>query len=62
MKKIKKIKIKANGKVKSIPENFIALAHSFKSLYLPVPTMSLELNLLFATTNFLLNDYPPPIK
>ena len=31
-------------------------------LYLPVPTISLELNFFLATTNLSFNGYPPPMK
>ena len=43
MKKIKKIKIKANGKIKSIPENY-KLLDFLKKLNIPVKKVAIELN------------------
>ena len=43
MKKIKKIKIKANGKVKSIPDNY-KIADLIKNLKIPIKKVAIELN------------------
>ena len=46
----------------SASEAFIALAVSEKLLYLPVPTINLDLSILPATFKNLFSIYPPPIK
>jgi len=43
MKKIKKIKIKANGKIKLIPDNS-KLSDLLKSLKIPIKKVAIELN------------------
>ncbi len=43
MKKIKKIKIKANGKIKLIPDNF-KMSDLLKSLKIPIKKVAIELN------------------
>ena len=43
MKKIKKIKIKVNGKVKSISENY-KLSDLIKTLNIPLKKVAIELN------------------
>ena len=43
MTKIKKIKIKANGKIKSIPENY-KMSDLVKNLKIPVKKVAIELN------------------
>ena len=43
MKKIKKIKIKANGKVKSIPENY-KVSDLINYLNIPIKKVAIELN------------------
>ena len=43
MKKIKKIKIRANGKVKSIPENYKVL-DLINYLKIPIKKVAIELN------------------
>tara|TARA_B100000900_G_scaffold408101_1_gene421846 strand:- start:1590 stop:1808 length:219 start_codon:yes stop_codon:yes gene_type:complete len=43
MTKIKKIKIKVNGKIKSIPENYKMLV-LVKNLKIPVKKVAIELN------------------
>ncbi len=43
MKKIKKIKIKANGKIKSIPGNY-KMSDLIKNLKIPIKKVAIELN------------------
>jgi|TARA_B100001057_G_scaffold444930_1_gene482258 thiamine biosynthesis protein ThiS len=43
MTKIKKIKIKANGKIKSVPENY-KMSDLVKNLKIPVKKVAIELN------------------
>ena len=43
MKKIKKIKIKVNGKFKSIPENYM-ITDLVKDLKIPLKKVAIELN------------------
>ena len=43
MKKIKKIKIKANGKIKLIPENY-KMSDLVKNLNIPLKKVAIELN------------------
>jgi sulfur carrier protein len=43
MKKIKKIKIKANGKIKLIPDNS-KMSDLLKSLKIPIKKVAIELN------------------
>ena len=43
MKKIKKIKIRANGKFKSIPENY-KISDLVKDLKIPLKKVAIELN------------------
>ena len=43
MKNIKKIKIRANGKIKSIPENY-KMSDLVKNLKIPVKKVAIELN------------------
>ena len=43
MKKIKKIKIKANGKIKSIPENY-KMSDLINKLKIPIKKVAIELN------------------
>jgi len=43
MKKVKKIKIKANGKTKSIPENY-KMSDLIKILNIPLKKVAIELN------------------
>ena len=43
MKKIKKIKIKANGQIKSIPENY-RMSDFVKNLNIPIKKVAIELN------------------
>ena len=43
MKKIKKIKIKANGKIKSIPYNY-KMSDLIKNLKIPIKKVAIELN------------------
>ena len=43
MKKIKKIKIKVNGKFKSIPDNYI-ITDLVKDLKIPLKKVAIELN------------------
>ena len=44
MKKIKKIKIKANGKTKSVPKNY-KMSDLLKNLNIPIKKVAIELNL-----------------
>ena len=44
MKKIKKIKIKANGKIKSVPGNY-KMSDLLKDLNIPIKKVAIELNL-----------------
>ena len=44
MKKIKKIKIKANGKIKSIPDNY-KMSDLINKLKIPIKKVAIELNL-----------------
>ena len=43
MKKIKKIKIKVNGKFKSVPENY-KISDLVKDLKIPIKKVAIELN------------------
>ena len=43
MKKIKKIKIKANGKIKSIPDNY-KMSDLINKLKIPIKKVAIELN------------------
>ena len=43
MKKIKKIKIKANGKIKSIPDNY-KMSELINKLKIPIKKVAIELN------------------
>ena len=43
MKKIKKIKIKANGKIKSVPGNY-KMSDLLKDLNIPIKKVAIELN------------------
>ena len=43
MKKIKKIKIKVNGKFKSIPDNY-KISNLVKELKIPLKKVAIELN------------------
>ena len=43
MKKIKKIKIKVNGKFKSVPENY-KISDLVKDLKIPLKKVAIELN------------------
>ena len=43
MKKIKKIKIRANGKIKYIPENY-KMSDLVKNLNIPIKKVAIELN------------------
>ena len=43
MKKIKKIKIKANGKIKFIPDNY-KMSDLIKNLKIPIKKVAIELN------------------
>ena len=43
MKKIKKIKIKVNGKLKSVPENY-KISDLVKDLKIPLKKVAIELN------------------
>ncbi len=43
MKKIKKIKIKVNGKLKSVPENY-KISDLVKDLKIPLQKVAIELN------------------
>ena len=43
MKKIKKIKIKANGKIKFIPNNY-KMSDLIKNLKIPIKKVAIELN------------------
>jgi sulfur carrier protein len=43
MKKIKKIKIKVNGKIKSVPENY-KISDLVKDLKIPLKKVAIELN------------------
>ena len=43
MKKIKKIKIKANGKIKSIPDNY-KMSDLVNKLKIPIKKVAIELN------------------
>ena len=43
MKKIKKIKIKLNGKVKTVNEN-LKIIHVIKNLKIPIKKVAIELN------------------
>ena len=43
MKNIKKIKIRANGKIKSIPENY-KMSDLVKNLNIPIRKVAIELN------------------
>ena len=43
MKNIKKIKIRANGKIKSIPENY-KMSDFVKNLNIPIKKVAIELN------------------
>ena len=43
MKKIKKIKIKANGKIKSIPDNY-NMSDLINKLKIPIKKVAIELN------------------
>jgi thiamine biosynthesis protein ThiS len=43
MKKIKKIKIKANGRIKFIPENY-KVSDFVKNLNIPIKKVAIELN------------------
>ncbi len=43
MKKIKKIKIKANGKIKSIPDNYM-MSDLINKLKIPIKKVAIELN------------------
>ncbi len=43
IKKIKKIKIKANGKIKSIPENY-KMSDLINKLKIPIKKVAIELN------------------
>ena len=43
MKKIKKIKIKANGKIKSIPDNY-KMSDLIKILKIPIKKVAIEIN------------------
>ena len=43
MKKVKKIKIKTNGKTKSVPENF-KMSDLVKNLNIPIKKVAIELN------------------
>ena len=43
MKKIKKIKIKVNGKLKSIPDNYM-ITNLVKDLKIPLKKVAIELN------------------
>ena len=43
MKKIKKIKLKVNGKLKSVPENY-KISDLVKDLKIPIKKVAIELN------------------
>ena len=43
MKKIKKIKIRANGKIKSIPDNY-KMSELINKLKIPIKKVAIELN------------------
>ena len=43
MKKIKKIKIKANGKIKSVPDNY-KMSDLINKLKIPIKKVAIELN------------------
>ena len=43
MKNVKKIKIRANGKIKSIPENY-KMSDLVKNLNIPIKKVAIELN------------------
>ncbi len=43
MKKVKKIKIKTNGKTKSVPENY-KMSDLVKNLNIPIKKVAIELN------------------